>query len=128
MPGSGFKRHGSCQQSVSLKRGSCFDPVWIGRRVLPKIVFTSNRGGAMFYRSMGRVHAATVGQGERIRGRLAAEGGQGTVEYVGLILLVSLLMVGMLAAMKGFSGRQGTELAELIVDKIQTAVDKVTFR
>jgi hypothetical protein len=29
--------------------------------------------------------------------------GQGTVEYVGLILLVSLLMVGMVAAMKGFN-------------------------
>ena len=56
------------------------------------------------------------------------QSGQGTVEYVGLILLVSLLMVGMVAAMKSFSGAQGTELAELIVDKIQSAVDKVTFR
>ena len=37
-------------------------------------------------------------------------------------------MVGMVAAMKGFSGRQGTELAELIVDKIQSAVDKIAFR
>jgi len=59
---------------------------------------------------------------------LAGRSGQGTVEYVGLILLVSLLMVGMVAAMKGFSGAQGTELAELIVDKIQSAVDKITFR
>ncbi len=82
----------------------------------------------MYYRSMGRVHAAAVDRTDRMRNRLAGEGGQGTVEYVGLILLVSLLMVGMLAAMKGFSGRQGTELAELIVDKIQSAVDKVTFR
>jgi hypothetical protein len=77
---------------------------------------------------MGRIHAATIEGGGRIRNRLASDGGQGTVEYVGLILLVSLLMVGMVAAMKGFSGRQGTELAELIVDKIQSAVDKVTFR
>jgi hypothetical protein len=38
----------------------------------------------------------------RFRGT-AAERGQGTVEYVGLILLVSLLMVGMVAAMKGFN-------------------------
>ena len=56
------------------------------------------------------------------------QSGQGTVEYVGLILLVSLLMVGMVAAMKSFSGAQGTELAELIVDKIQSAVDKISFR
>ena len=82
----------------------------------------------MYYRSLGRAHAAAVGQSDRIRLRLAGRGGPGTVEYVGLILLVSLLMVGMLAAMKGFSGRQGTELAELIVDKIQSAVDRVTFR
>jgi hypothetical protein len=40
----------------------------------------------------------------RVRHRLASERGQGTVEYVGLILLVSLLMVGMVAAMKGFNG------------------------
>ena len=82
----------------------------------------------MHYRSMGRIHAAMIDGSGRIQSRIGSSGGQGTVEYVGLILLVSLLMVGMVAAMKGFSGRQGTELAELIVDKIQSAVDKVTFR
>jgi len=59
---------------------------------------------------------------------LAAERGQGTVEYVGLILLVSLLMVGMVAAMKGFNGKQGTELADVIVNKIKQAVNAITFR
>jgi hypothetical protein len=52
----------------------------------------------------------------RLGAKLEAERGQGTVEYVGLILLVSLLMVGMVAAMKGFNGHQGQELAEVIVD------------
>jgi Flp pilus assembly pilin Flp len=56
------------------------------------------------------------------------ERGQGTVEYVGLILLVSLLMVGMVAAMKGFNGSEGTEIAEVIVAKIKAAVNAVTFR
>jgi hypothetical protein len=60
--------------------------------------------------------------------RLLSERGQGTVEYVGLILLVALLMVGMVAAMKGFQGKQGLELAETIVDKIRGAVNKVTFK
>ena len=60
--------------------------------------------------------------------RLVSERGQGTVEYVGLILLVALLMVGMVAAMKGFQGKQGLELAETIVDKIRGAVNKVTFK
>ena len=88
----------------------------------------------MLYAVMGRVHGllalaydAGADRVRRIR-RLAGESGQGTVEYVGLILLVSLLMVGMVAAMKGFNGKQGTELADVIVDKIKEAVDKVTFK
>ena len=60
--------------------------------------------------------------------RIAGERGQGTVEYVGLILLVSLLMVGMVAAMKGFNGEQGTQLAELIVTKIKSAVNAISFK
>ncbi len=59
---------------------------------------------------------------------LGSQRGQGTVEYVGLILLVALLMVGMVAAMKGFQGKQGLELAETIVNKIRGAVNKVTFK
>jgi hypothetical protein len=64
-------------------------------------------------------------------GRLLAQprrSGQGTVEYVGLILLVALLMVGMVAAMKGFQGKQGLELAQTIVDKIREAVGQVKFK
>jgi hypothetical protein len=57
-----------------------------------------------------------------------AQSGQGTVEYVGLILLVALLMVGMVAAMKGFQGKQGVELAQTIVDKIREAVGQVSFK
>ena len=64
----------------------------------------------------------------RVVARLRSQAGQGTVEYVGLILLVALLMVGMVAAMKGFQGAQGLELAETIVDKIRGAVNKVTFK
>jgi hypothetical protein len=79
------------------------------------------------YSAFGYVHA----RGLTLRDRFAAtaaERGQGTVEYVGLILLVSLLMVGMVAAMKGFNGRSGTELAEVIVAKIKQAVNAITFR
>ena len=70
------------------------------------------------------LHAAAMAA----RARLASERGQGTVEYVGLILLVCLLMVGMVAAMKGFNGSQGTELAEVIISKVKQAVNAVTFR
>ena len=60
--------------------------------------------------------------------RQGSERGQGTVEYVGLILLVALLMVGMVAAMKGFQGKQGIQLAETIVDRIREAVNQVSFK
>ena len=82
----------------------------------------------MVYSLMGYAHAAVVRRVRTIRSLLDGERGQGTVEYVGLILLVSLLMVGMVAAMKGFNGKQGTELAGVIVDKIKEAVDKVKFK
>jgi hypothetical protein len=81
----------------------------------------------MVYKLMGYLHAAISRRVGELR-RLAGETGQGTVEYVGLILLVSLLMVGMVAAMKGFNGKQGTELAEVIIERIKAAVNKVTFK
>jgi hypothetical protein len=82
----------------------------------------------MFYALIGYLHAAAVERVRAIRALAEGQRAQGTVEYVGLILLVSLLMVGMVAAMKGFNGKQGTELATVIVEKIKSAVDKVTFK
>ncbi len=82
----------------------------------------------MLYMWFGYLHAVVVDRVRRIQRLAGGETGQGTVEYVGLILLVSLLMVGMVAAMKGFNGKQGTELADVIVDKIKQAVDKVAFK
>jgi hypothetical protein len=88
----------------------------------------------MFYAVVGFLHAAlwrvNVAVTRRVKAihALAGERGQGTVEYVGLILLVSLLMVGMVAAMKGFNGKQGLDLAGVIVDKIKEAVSNVTFK
>ena len=81
----------------------------------------------MIYTLMGYLHTAVSRRVREIQ-RLAGESGQGTVEYVGLILLVSLLMVGMVAAMKGFNGTQGTELAEVIISKVKQAVNAITFR
>jgi len=73
-------------------------------------------------------HLNALNLSDRLNHRLAPERGQGTVEYVGLILLVSLLMVGMVAAMKGFQGEQGLEIAEVIVAKIKSAVNAITFK
>jgi len=58
---------------------------------------------------------------------LGREVGQGTVEYVALILLVALVMAGMVAAMKGFQTDEGKELGDVILGKIKEAVRKVQF-
>lgn len=65
--------------------------------------------------------------GSRLKNRLSSDRGQGTVEYVGLILVVALLMAGVVVAMKGFQSDQGKSLAEIIIKKIQEAVNKVNF-
>ena len=59
--------------------------------------------------------------------RLRDNAGQGTVEYVALILLVALIMAGVVAAMKGFKTDQGKDLGEAILAKIRDAVQKVQF-
>ena len=69
------------------------------------------------HRFFGRCHAAL----------LTASRGQGTVEYVALILLVALGMAGVVAAMKGFKTDEGKELGDIILGKIKEAVRKVQF-
>jgi uncharacterized protein (UPF0333 family) len=82
----------------------------------------------MLYKLAAYAHSYFHRRTRRLLHTLGGERGQGTVEYVGLILLVSLLMVGMVAAMKGFNGAQGTEIAEAIVNKIKQAVNAISFR
>jgi len=53
--------------------------------------------------------------------------GQGTVEYVALILLVALIMAGVVAAMKGFKTDEGKQLGDIILGKIKQAVRRVEF-
>ena len=59
--------------------------------------------------------------------RLASQVGQGTVEYVALILLVALVMAGVVAAMKGYKTDGGKDLGDAIIAKIKDAVAKVQF-
>jgi hypothetical protein len=75
-----------------------------------------------------RGHLAALALAGRLRRRLKSERGQGTVEYVGLILLVSMLMVGMVVAMRNFNGSQGTEIAEVIISKIKQAINAISFK
>ena len=75
------------------------------------------------YGLMGLAHARMVSAGRALRDQR----GQGTVEYVALILLVALVMAGVVAAMKGFKTDDGKELGDLIIAKIKEAVRKVQF-
>jgi Flp pilus assembly pilin Flp len=75
------------------------------------------------YRFIGLVHIKLLHAGQVLR----ESRGQGTVEYVALILLVALVMAGVVAAMKGFRTGQGKELGDVIVGKIKEAVKKVQF-
>ena len=75
------------------------------------------------YRFFGRAHAALADT----TARLTRQVGQGTVEYVALILLVALIMAGVVAAMKGFKTDEGQELGDVILGKIKEAVRKVQF-
>ncbi|MBA2765263.1 MAG: hypothetical protein H0U42_11345 [Thermoleophilaceae bacterium] len=59
--------------------------------------------------------------------RLAEQIGQGTVEYVALILLVALVMAGVVAGLGGFDTQEGEVLGEAILQKIKQAVTRVKF-
>jgi hypothetical protein len=75
------------------------------------------------YRAMGYTHALLHRAARGVRDGA----GQGTVEYVALILLVALVMAGVVAAMKGFKTDQGKELGDVILGKIKQAVRRVQF-
>jgi hypothetical protein len=79
------------------------------------------------YEALGYAHARLAAAGRRIRSKLSDTGGQGTVEYVALVLLVSLVMLGVVAAMKTYNTGEGQELGDLILKKIKEAVGKVRY-
>ncbi len=73
----------------------------------------------MGYRMMGRGHAALMLFRERVRG----EAGQGTVEYVALILLVAAVMAAVVAATSNAS--EGSTIAKKVTDELKNAIDSV---
>jgi len=65
----------------------------------------------MLYGWMGRMHALVLG--------LRDERGQGTVEYVGLILLVA----GILTAVVLAGAPKGADIGKAVVEKLSDAID-----
>jgi hypothetical protein len=89
----------------------------------------------MGYEAMGAVHAwaarAWTHVRERAEGRPGPRGrddrrfferGQGTVEYVGLILLVAVILAGVVKATGSFSDKG---IADAVVKKLKAAIDGV---
>jgi hypothetical protein len=74
----------------------------------------------MGYRMMGRGHAALT----LFRERLRADVGQGTVEYVALILLVAMVMVAVAGATTNTEG--GKTIAKKVTETLMNSIDKVT--
>jgi hypothetical protein len=71
----------------------------------------------MGYEVMGRAHAA-------LWRAARARRGQGTVEYVALILLVAVVLAGVVAATRK-TALGGGEIGRAIVDKLKGAIDSV---
>ena len=64
---------------------------------------------------------------EAVRRAAVGERGQGTVEYVALVTLVAIVMVGVIAALKSAQFAEGQELGAMILKKITEAVSKVKY-
>ena len=82
---------------------SCCVQVWTGNAVAASVRLNPEQEESMLYKLAAYIQVAFARRARRIVAALEDERGQGAAEYVGLILLVSLLMVGMVAAMKGFN-------------------------
>jgi hypothetical protein len=72
----------------------------------------------MGYRTMGRAHASLA----RMRAKLRESAGQGTVEYVALMLLVA----GILTAVIGVAeGANVTSIPQAVANKLKDAIEGV---
>jgi hypothetical protein len=72
------------------------------------------------YRAMGCAHATVHHELRRAHRALAREHGQGTVEYIGLILLIAGIMAAVVA-MKS----SGPDFGKTIVGKLRDSIDGV---
>jgi hypothetical protein len=69
----------------------------------------------LYHEVQGRLHAAVSSAASGARG-------QGTVEYVGLILLVAVILAGVV---KASGGLKDSTIAEAVIEKLEGAIDSV---
>jgi|tagenome__1003787_1003787.scaffolds.fasta_scaffold20693750_2 hypothetical protein len=74
------------------------------------------------HRAMGFAHATTHHQLHKVhRALVARDEGQGTVEYIGLILLIA----GIMAAVVALKSSAGPDLGKTVVGKLKDSIDGV---
>jgi hypothetical protein len=73
------------------------------------------------HRALGFAHATAYHHAAAMRRRFAAQDGQGTVEYVGLILLIA----GIMAAVVAMKQASGDDLGKTIIGKLKDSIDGV---
>ena len=76
----------------------------------------------MIYALMGYLQLAVAERVRTIRSLAEGERGQGTVEYVGLILLVAVILAGVV---KASGGLKDSTIAEAVIKKLKGAIDSV---
>jgi hypothetical protein len=78
----------------------------------------------MGYRMMGALHARLHHTGTRLADRAGSEGqsGQGTVEYVALILLIAVVLGAVVVAGRKMNGH---DIAGAIVGKLKDSIKTV---
>ena len=69
----------------------------------------------LYYELQGRLHAALARVVHGVRG-------QGTVEYVGLVLLVAVILAGVV---KASGGLKDSTIAEAVIKKLKGAIESV---
>jgi hypothetical protein len=79
------------------------------------------------YSAFGYMQSRLSQAGEAAGRLLRSPRGQGTVEYVALVLLIGLVMFGVVTAMRTYKFADGQQLGDLIVEKIKDAVGKVRY-
>src|SRR3954469_364013 len=114
-------RHGTrtrrCCTSGAFRSGCACRPARASRASTTGRRARRPKGGpTMGYELMGRIHAA-------VQRLFADQRGQGTVEYVGLILLVAGLLATIVLATKKMHGTQG--ISNAIVKHLKSALDSI---
>jgi hypothetical protein len=76
----------------------------------------------MTHRAAAVLTIAALRSADAIRTRLADERGQGTVEYVGLILLVAGVLAAVVVWATSKAGDQG--IGKKVINQLNTAIDR----